>query len=186
MDTDGGNTNFQYSGPAAPQAPLAEHAPLVAAAPSDQIIQWDASEFIDHHKGFGWFVLLGLATIVLSGITFLLSKSILSVGVIIIAAMAFGAYALQKPRTLTYTLLPSTLKIGPKSYSYDDFRSFSVHQEGALYNVILQPVKRFMPYITIYFAETDGEKIFDALASHLPAEEREADPIDTFMRKIRF
>jgi hypothetical protein len=59
-------------------------------------------------------------------------------------------------------------------------------QDGALWSIILQPTKRFMPSLTIYFDQSDGEKIFDILASQMPHQERSLDTVDKFMKRIRF
>lgn len=149
-------------------------------------IQWQASEFVDHKKNPGWFLLLAVGAVVLCGLIFILTRSILSTVVVGIAVIAFGVVANQRPRTLTYALFGTGLQVGDKQYIYDDFRSFSVVQDGALQSIILQPNKRFMPPLTVYFAPEDGEKIFDVLATHLPHEERQVDSVDQLMRKIRF
>ncbi len=172
---------------------VAESAPVTAdnassaAAHDDAVMRWQASEFIDHQKNPMWFGLLTLATVIACSVVYWLTKGdILATVVIGVAAIAFGVFASKKPRTLTYTLLPTSMKIGDKNYSYDDFKTFSVASDGALNNIILQPVKRFLPPLTVYFAGDDAERIFDILAAHIPHEEKTADPIDRLMKRIRF
>lgn len=149
-------------------------------------IEWRASEFIDHQKSGGWFVLLAGGAIVASAIMYLVTQSVFSSFVVLLALLAFGVVAHQKPRTLQYTLGGTTLTIDGKQYSYDDFRSFSVSQDGGLPSISLLPNKRFVPVLTVYFPPEDGEKIFDALATHLPHEQRQSDAVDRLMKKIRF
>ena len=179
MNPNGGTEQFQYD--AVPEQPVNE-------LPKQQapLIQWKASEFIDHQKSTGWFLPLVATGLAASIIVYFLTRDILAVSVLVLGTITFAVYAKQKPRTLTYTLLPGGIKVGEKSYSYDDFKTFSIIQDGALFTLFLQPIKRFVPPITIYFDPDDGEKIFDTLATHLPHEEREQDPIERFMRKIRF
>ncbi len=180
-----------------PQVPTAPLPPTQPVPPNESpttepgteqnaLLQWNASEFIDHHKNLGWFIPLFFGVLVLAAGVFFVTRDILSTVVIVLAGIAFGAFARQKPRTLTYTLLPTSLKIGSKTYSYDDFKTFSIIQDGALFSVLLEPIKRFMPPLSIYFAPEDGERIFDTLAGHLPHQERQPDPVDRLMRKIRF
>lgn len=151
-----------------------------------EAVRWQASEFIDHQKSTVWFLLLVVGTMVLSGVVYLLTRDILATLVMIVAAVAFGLFARQKPRTLEYSVSSSAIKIGQRTYQYDEFRSFSVMQDGALFSIVLEPVKRFMPPLTIYFSEQDGEKIFDTLSQHLPHQERSLDFVDQIMKKIRF
>jgi hypothetical protein len=157
-----------------------------ASPSSDKVIQWQASEFVDHEKDNNWFVLLGLGAIVVCVIVYFVSKSIFSTAVVLIGVIAFGITAKQKPRTMQYSLMPNELRVGEKSYRYDDFRSFSLMQDGALWSIILQPTKRFMPSLTIYIDQSDGEKIFDILATQMPNQERSLDTVDKFMKRIRF
>lgn len=150
-------------------------------------VEWQASEFIEHQKSSQWFVAFGIGTLVMGVLVFFITQhSIFSTVVVVLAAITFAMYAHQKPRTLKYRLGASSITIGDKQYKYDDFRTFSVMQEGMLQSIVLQPLKRFMPPLTLYFANEDGEKIFDVLAKHIPHEERRPDPIDNLMRRIRF
>ena len=105
---------------------------------------------------------------------------------LILAVFTFGLIAKQKPRTLRYALLNKTIQIGQKEYIYDDFASFSLSQDGGLPSISLQPLKRFLPILTIYFDPQDGEKIFDIFASRLPNVQTAQDSVERFMKKIRF
>lgn len=164
--------------------------PEVVSAPivpeGDPIVHWEASEFVDHQKSTGWFLVLGLGALIGCVLIYFITRSILSTTVAVLAVLAFGMIARQKPRTLVYALYGKSIKIGEKSYSYNDFRSFSVSNEGGLPSVSLQPIKRFMPILTIFFPPEDGEKIFDTLASRMPHEQRKDDAVERLMRKIRF
>lgn len=193
MDQNGGKDEFQYTAqpaagaqaaPSIPSTPAPE--PIAASQEEPPLVQWKASEFIDHQKSPAWFFPLIIGMLLLSGGIYLLTRDILATAVILLGGAAFGVYARQKPRTLTYTLLPESIKVGQRSYSYDDFRTFSIIQDGALFSIFLQPVKRFMPPLTIYFDPEDGDEIFEALSMHLPHQEREQDPVERLMRKIRF
>lgn len=184
--------------PPSPQIPSPEPAPLPQPSSAPQpapvtsptsapdLIQWNASEFIDHQKNVGWFMLLAIVAVLFAAGLYIVTQDILSTAVVLIAAMAFGVYGRLKPRTLNYSLQAGSLKVGDKVYPYDDFRTFSVVQEGALSSIVLQPTKRFMPPLTIYFSPDDGEKIFDTLAAHLPHQDHAPDMVENLMRKIRF
>ncbi len=189
QEGDGGNqftytpTNPVVTQEVQPQTPVTQQTNTSAL---ETPIQWQASEFINHEKNSNWFVILGLGTVVLCVVVFLISHSYFSTAVVALAAIAFGVTARQKPRTMSYTLSPHELKVGERRYRYDDFKSFNMVQEGALWSIVLQPTKRFMPSLTIYFDQIDGEKIFDALSAQMPHQERSVDSVDRFMKRIRF
>lgn len=189
MNPGDGEQQFRYT----PTQPVAtQHvAGAQQTSPSKPIVEpeevrWQASEFVDHEKNSNWFLLLICAAVLLSGLTYLISRSIFSTLVVMMAALAFAVTAKQKPRTLQYALLPTEITVGERRYRYEDFASFSVVREGALWNIVLRPTKRFMPNLTIYFDPNDGEKIFDILAAQMPHEEHRPDVVDQLMSRIRF
>lgn len=188
MEQSGGNDQFQYHGSTAVNPAVTPSPPdnYVAQPEQSPLMQWNASEFIDHQKDVSWFVPLFVVVIAITAVVYLLSKDILATLVILLGGITFATFAKKKPQTLTYSLLPTTIKVGTKTYSYDDFRTFSIVQEGALLSVFLEPVKRFIPPLSIYFAPEDGERIFDTLAGHIPHQERQPDLIERLMHKIRF
>lgn len=190
MQEGDGRNQFTYT-PTNPVAAKEVQAPAVSSQQKTPVlpvepIQWQASEFIDHEKNNNWFILLGLGTVVTCVVIYFMSQSTFSIAVVILAAIVFGITAKQKPRTMSYMLSDQGIKVGDKHYKYDDFKSFNMAQEGALWSIILQPTKRFMPSLTIYFDQNDGERIFDTLAAQMPHQERTTDSVDSFLRRIRF
>jgi hypothetical protein len=149
-------------------------------------VTWTASEFITHDKSTAWYVNLAVAAIVFSALIFILFRDIVSVAVIIVAAIIFGVYGAKKPRQLEYKVDQRGLTIGNKFFPYDKFNSFSVVPEGALLGITFMPLKRFSPLLTIYFAPEDEEKIVGVLSAHIPYEEPSRDMVDTLMRHVRF
>lgn len=166
--------------------PESEEVGLATTEQFQPLVSWRASEYIHHQKGLSWFLPLAGASALLAVITYFLSGGIIGAIMVITGAIAFGMYAKQEPETLNYALFPRSIAVGNKEYSYDDFKTFSVSQSGGLFHVMLNPVKRFLPPVTIYFPKEEGELIFDILAERLPSIEEKLDPIETFMRKIRF
>lgn len=156
------------------------------ASQTGTTVQWTASEFIAHSKSVGWYILLMLATAILAGLVYLLTQDKISAGIVIIVAIIFGIFAARKPRELTYGVDNKGVRIGEKFYPYALFRSFSIVQEGGIESIWLMPLRRFMPIITIYFEQTDGEKIVGVLSQMLPVEQRQVDIVDKLMHRLRF
>jgi hypothetical protein len=153
---------------------------------SSDSISWTASEFVEHNKGFGWYLCLILAILVLSALIYALTHDKISTGAVVLAGIVLGVFAARKPRILQYRLDNGGLTIGNKSYGYDVFKSFSVIDEDALSSIYLLPLKRFMPSLSLYYAQKDEKKIIDILSERLPFEERHSDTVDRFMHRIRF
>lgn len=156
-------------------------------APSDDtVIAWEASEYIHHQKDSSWYLGFAGIMLIVIAVLFFLIRDVFSVIVLCLMAIAVAVYAGRKPSTIRYSLNQTGLSIGDKQYDFDNYSSFSLLQEGAITGVMLMPVKRFMPPVSIYFSPEDAPHITEILAAVLPHEEREPDFIDKFMRNIRF
>jgi len=151
-----------------------------------QAVSWTASEFIEHPKGVGWYGLLGLVGVGLATADYIVTKDVVSTGVIIITAAMFGVYAAHKPRTQQYQLSPQGLRIGDKLYSFQGFKNFSVTDEGANVSVVFMPLKRFAAPLTIYVSMDLEERVLGYVGAFLPFEQYSGDVMDRLLRRIRF
>lgn len=154
--------------------------------PSLETIEWTASEYVEHDKSAGWYMLLALASVAFAAVVYFITKEIISSVVIVIMGLAFGIFAARKPRELTYSLSSAALRVGDKSYGYGQFKSFTIVDEGAIRSITLMPLQRFMPPLSVYYAPEDEEKIANALSAYLPYVDRKPDMVDRAMRKVRF
>lgn len=160
------------------------YAPVANEGPD--VLTWTASEFIDHEKGAGWYGLLTLAGLAIATVVYFLMKDIVSTAVILFATLAFGVFAARKPRVQNYALTERGLQIGPKMYSFQDYKNFSIAPEGAVIGIIFMPLKRFMPPLTVYVMPDMQTQVMDFLGSVLPFEQRRFDAMDGLLRRIHF
>lgn len=154
--------------------------------PLDQAITWTASEFISNEKGTGWYAILFAGSAVLAALVYFLTKDKISTGVVVLAALAFANFAGHQPRTQQYGISRDGVQIGMKLYNFQDFKTFSVIEEGAIASIVFMPLKRFMPPLTIYVAPDMEDQVVDYLGAFLPFEQRRADAIDNLLRRIGF
>lgn len=152
---------------------------------SEALISWEASEYVHHHKNPLWFVGLATVAALFFGVSVFLQAWTFA-ALVVVMTVAIVYFAVRPPRSLRYKLSASGLQINEHFYGYKEFRSFGVIQDGGLFSIMLLPVKRFMPALTVYFAQEDGEKIVDILGARLPMEQLKQDPIDRLMRNLRF
>lgn len=172
--------------PATAPAPSQEPettAPATADAPE---ISWTASEYVAHQKTTNWYVMLGLGSAGLATLTYLLTGDVISTAAIVIVGVIFGMAASRQPRTLAYGIDHGGIMIGEKFYPYADFKSFSVMEEDAIYSILLLPMKRFMPSVSIYYPPDQEDDIMAVLSTYLPHEARAVDMVDRLARKLRF
>jgi hypothetical protein len=183
--------------PAAPAEPAADpEVSVTATTPIDPNtvtinqgepqITWTASEYIDHAKSADWYLALAVAAVLGAGAVYLLFRDVITSTVIVVAALAFGLYGRRRPRQLQYSLTMQGLGIGDKFFPYSTFRSFALMDEGHFSSIAFLPLKRFGFLTTVYYDPQDEDAIINIISQHLPLEPRSADPVDRFMKRIRF
>lgn len=151
-----------------------------------QSISWTASEFIDNHKGAGWYLLFFIGLLLVSGLIFLFTNDYVSSGAIVFAGIIFVFLAKRKPQQLPYEVNSRGIQIGKKFYQYTEFKSFDLAWDKGVKCLDLIPLKRFMPEITIYFPPEQEEAITNIIASHLPHDETAEKNIDRIIKKLHF
>ncbi len=157
---------------------------IMAKKTSDEIINWDAKEYIPRDKNAGWYVglaIVGLALIALG--VFL--KTITFIVLVVVSVAALIVYSVRPPRVLHYSLSNKGLSEGNTLYKYDDYKSFGVLKEEGNFAIVLTPRKRFALRVMVYFPQDEGEKIVDVFGSKLPMEEVKMDLLDKIVKFLR-
>jgi hypothetical protein len=161
-------------------APIADEPPLLDS------FTWTASEFIAHEKTASWYAFLAVGALVLAALVYLISRDFISTGIVVFVAIMFGAIASRQPRTQEYSLNQAGLSVGAKLYNFQDFKTFSISEEGAIVSIVFMPLKRFMPPLTVYVAPDTEERVVDFLSAYLPFEQHKTDAIDGLLKRMRF
>lgn len=154
--------------------------------PTGELVSWTASEYVDHAKGPAWFALMGAGLFVVVGLVYFVVKDVLAAVLVALAGITFGVFAGRRPQVLQYSIGPQGISIGQRTHAFTDFKSFSLTEAGPLPSILLLPLKRFLPPITIFYDPKEEDKIIEALADYLPHEDREPDVVDRLMSRIRF
>lgn len=154
-------------------------------APADQPFRWQGTEYIHHEKDTMWFVIFGVIVVAFMAVSILLIQSITFTILIPVMAAALIVYTRRPPRLIEYTLSTKGLYVNDQLYPYAEFKGFGVIRDGQEYSIMMLPVKRFRPGISIYFPEEVGEPIVDLLGSRLPMQEMKLDFFDQIIHKLR-
>jgi len=149
-------------------------------------IDWTASEFLAHEKNAGWYMLVAVVGLLAAVADYVLTHDKFSTAVILFAVVAFGVISARKPHTQQYSLTHNGLQIGFKTYYFQDFKNFSITEEGAIVSIVFMPLKRFMPPLTIYVVPDMEDQVISFLSELLPFEQHRSDAVDSLLRRIRF
>lgn len=147
--------------------------------------QWQASEYVHHHKGASWYVSVVVVAAVLIGLA-ILFQYWLTIAMFAVTAVAVLVYARKPPRTLTYELTRDGIAIDGRMHLYKEFRSFGVIPDTDWHSIDLEPKQRLSPRLAILFDEQDFDDIIGHLELHLPRVDRLPDAVERLSRYIRF
>lgn len=161
---------------------------LIQSVAEDEPVYWSAKEYIHQEKNGFWFVIFGLVIVAFIALdifviqSFFYSFSIL----IVVMAIAVIVYSRRPPRTIDYTLSGDQgLYVGDRLYHFSEFKAFGLIRDQGEHSIMMIPVKRFSPGLTVYFPEEAGEKIVDIFGARLPMQDLKLDAIDVIVRKLR-
>jgi hypothetical protein len=160
-------------------------APQAATTVSEEPVHWQATEYIHHEKNALWFTIFGLVVVALIALAIFALQSVTFAILIPVMAVALIVYSHRPPRLLDYTLSRQGLHVNDRLYSLNEFKGFGVVHDGSEYSVMLIPLKRFKPGVSVYFPEEAGEAIVDMLGARLPMQELHVDLVDRIIQKLR-
>ena len=180
--------NDSYWEPDSEDEALEEQAPAERESKEvkDETITWTAQEYVHIDKGPWWFVIFAVVILGLITLDILVLHAYTLSLLVVVMAVALMVYIRRPPRALTYSLSSRKgLTVGDRLYHFNEFKSFGVIRDGDHHSIMLIPVKRFAPGVSVYFPEESGEQIVDLLGQQLPMENLRLDIIDVLVRKLR-
>ncbi|MCA9327488.1 hypothetical protein KDA14_03090 [Candidatus Saccharibacteria bacterium] len=143
---------------------------------------WTAQEYEHDERGLTWYFAYLFGSGLVGVIVYLLTKDVVSAVVVFIAAAGLIYVVARKPREQTFVLDDGRLGIGKSVYALQTFKTFSVDEHGK--NIVLLPMKRFLPPITLYVGEEYRDTVAEYLSHYLPNEQHAPDAVDRLLRKI--
>lgn len=149
-------------------------------------INWVGPEYIARDKSGSWLFLLIVAVVVVGGLTYLLTRSFVSVATIDIILVVLGVYGLHRPKDIIYAVNNVGLVVGQRQFSYAEFKSFTAVSEGDYLDITLLPLKRFALPIGLLYQGKDQEQLLNFLSDRLPMNQQKLDLVDNLMQKIKF
>lgn len=176
-----------------PAQPMPTPAPTVTERTTPQApayrgdgISWQSAEYFAHDKDSSWYGAMVLGSIFISIIVYILNRDIITSLIILFSLVGLTYFSGRKPREQQFSVSGEGIQVGRNYYAFHDFRCFSVTEDPSSVSVILIPLKRFMPAVNIFVPAEYEEKVVSFISDILPFEQRKADVVDNFMRRIKF
>lgn len=152
---------------------------------ADAVIEWQATEYVQHDRSAKWFIVLAVITLGLMAAAIFWMQSISFAILLPVMAAALVVYVKRPPALINYTVSRKGIHVNDKLHAYEEFRSFGILSHDGLHSIVLTPRKRFQLSLTLYFPEEIGEGLVDMLAARLPMKEATQDAIDRMLARLR-
>ena len=159
--------------------------PQTPATDLSQPISWQATEVAPEVRGLGWYVLFAVVLLGLLALAIFVFKSVTFAILLPVMAVAIIILSLRPPSVVHYSISPKGVYVGDKLYDFSEFRAFGVIRDHKGNSIILLPVKRFSPGVTLYFSDEQGEQIVDMLGARVPIQEVKPDGLEKLIRLMR-
>jgi len=148
-------------------------------------MQWTADGLHHDPQSGARMVVVFIIVVVVAALVYLLTKSPFSAGAIAVIGLLFGIIGSKRPQALDYRIDTTGIMIGQKRYSYSQFRSFAIIDEGGYTSIALMPLKRFLPMLSVFYDPQIQSEVVEALSAHLPLEDHKRDLIDQLTSIIK-
>ncbi|MFC1655894.1 hypothetical protein ACFL3C_03430 [Patescibacteria group bacterium] len=147
------------------------------------VISWEAPEFIQHEKGWKWFVAAGIACLGLMVYSILVSNWTLVVALTVLSAVYVWQHFLV-PHHVKVIISNVGMKIGEKEYPYQNIKSFwIIYRSHHVTTLNLRSSSRLLPDVSIDLNGQDPTEIREYLCSQIHEEEgKEESFTDSFIR----
>jgi hypothetical protein len=153
--------------------------------PQLEPIQWRAVEYIQQNKQPVWYLGFAGVVVVLMVLAIWLMQAWTFAVLILVMAAALLVYSHRPPRELTYVLSEKGLYINDQLHPMGEFKSFGVVKSEQINSLMLIPIKRFRPGLSVYFPSEVGEQVVDLMGAYLPMQDLKLDFFDTIVQKLR-
>ncbi len=119
------------------------------------IISWEAPEYIQHEKGWKWFILAGLAVVLFGIYSVITSNWTLLIALVVLAALYFWQHW-NIPKHVKIIVSSTGIKVGDTEYPYQNIKTFWIfYKPPHLKTLNLQSNSRFLPDIAVQLGDQD-------------------------------
>lgn len=180
------NINEMYSPGPLPQQVVSPQPQIQPVVVENHPLQWSSYETIYREKNGLWFIAFISVAIILIFLDLFLLKSYTFSILVVVMSLAIVVLSIRPPRLINYVLSSNNgLYIGEKLYHFNEFKAFGVLRDEGYNSIVLIPIKRFLPSVSVYFPQELGEEIVDVFGARLPMETAKLDFLDIVVKKLR-
>lgn len=152
----------------------------------NDLVEWEAEEFENEPRNFGWYVIRG-GLLLLAAIYLVYIKNWVLLATVLMLGVIFFLSGRLKSRMLHCSINKSGLTIGDKTFGYDQLKTFWFSNTKGVTKLHLVSTFKLMPVISLHISGVELEnKIRSILSQFLPESKgRGEDLIDKVNRFLK-
>lgn len=149
-------------------------------------ISWEAPEYIQHEKGWKWFLIAGIIIILFAVYGALTDNWTLSIALVLAAAVYVMVHG-QTPKHIEIIVSKTGIKVGEREYPYQNIKYFwIIYEPNKTRTLNLESNSKFLPDIAIQLGDQDPAELRTFLLMHVREKEgKEETGIDALLRILK-
>jgi hypothetical protein len=133
---------------------------------TEPLISWNAPEHYYVEKKPDWYWIVGIITLALAAVSFILGSPITGIFVLV-AAIALVVHASRPPRVIYHEVNDRGILVHDRLYPFLTLESFWIPHDEFPPKLIVKSRKTFMPYIIILIDEIDPEDVREIMLKYI-------------------
>ncbi|MBA4336952.1 hypothetical protein C0416_04250 [bacterium] len=147
------------------------------------VINWEAPEYVQHEKGWKWFLAAGIADLGFCIYAVITQNWTLLVALVLFSAIYVWQHG-EVPRDVEIIVSRTGIKIGKKEYPYQNIKFFwIIYKPPYVKTLNIRSNSKLLPDITVQLGDQDPAILRTYLCSQIREEEgREETALDVLIR----
>ncbi len=138
---------------------------------TNQIISWQAPDFIYYKKNTNWYILIGVIGLVLL-VIFYFMKIYAAMVLVIASIFALFSMAKKQPEKIQYTLSSKGISFKEKNYAFSQLKSFCIVNSYGVFKLLLEQNGKLKPNLEINIEKINPNIIRNFLITKLPENDK--------------
>lgn len=147
------------------------------------VIRWEAPEYVQHDKGWKWFLGAGIVVLLLCVYAVATSNWTLLIALVLLSSVYIWQHG-SVPKNIEVIVSKTGIKVGEKEYLYQHIQSFWIIYKPPMVKTLnLRSNSRILPDISIQLGDQDPAQLRAYLCSQIQEEEgKEESTVDALIR----
>lgn len=134
---------------------------------ASKVVSWEAPEYDHYKKEPNWFWALGIITVGLAVIAFILNNPLFAI-MVVVGSFTIALFAARTPDMVLFEINEQGVKADKQLYPHDQLKSFRVIKGEAAARLLLKSKRAVMPLIAFTIPLEIADKIKESLNLYLP------------------